>query len=367
MSESNYKPHARGANQNISYEVRVLEGYAETYPEEMREPFMWLGGYIPNACNRNLEVLQSRMSELGFDTTASTISKILRGHWQTDAKNQKLPTPVMKLSNFISLVDKLRQEDGLRAMAGKVPFIKTGTWDDISNYIDIRRAPDRICKFGLIIGPTGAQKTACLKHYVVENNHGSCKWIEAPEKPNLGQFVSDLAVAYGASLYHSQTQKKCKIAENVNSRRTIIVDNIQRLYREGDGANQTVFSFLQKLQDTTGCTVILSATVDFKLKFLAGATQGYFEQFEGRCGGKREFLELPMFTPRADIQQIAEAFHLVNADKHLKYLEEIARERGRIRILFNALQNAAQLASAEKTKLTINHVRAAMGEEQEAE
>jgi DNA transposition AAA+ family ATPase len=351
--------------QKVVYDVATLEQVSAGYPADMRENVVWLGRFIDRECGRNLSVLEARMKDLGFETTGGTISKILRGRWNKDAKGRATASPIMSQSSFAAMCDKLRSVSLQSAMAGSIPFVKTSTFDRIERYIEIRREKDRICKFGLIIGPTGAQKTASFKQYALENNHGQCIWMEAGETPSLSQFITDLAASYGASRHIHLTHKKLKIYECVDAGRTIIVDNIQRLYREGDMLEQQpLFNFLQKLQDEKGCTVIMSATPEFKGKFTAGLAKGYFEQFEGRCGGAGEFLVLPEFAPREDVLAIAEAYGLEGAKRHVKYLEEISRRRGRIRILFNALQTAKQIADLDSEKLAIEHVYAALGEEQ---
>lgn len=361
MSDSK-KPYNGGAA-NLNFEVSKLETIALTYPEEMREPFLWLAGYVRNECGCSLDVLEAKTKELKFQTTNSTFSKILRGRWQLDSHNRKI-TPIMASKNFLQLVERLRAEAQLNTLAGQVAFVKTGTTTLISDYIDVRRAPQRVCKFGFIGGPTGSQKTATFKHYCLLNNHGACIWMEAPERPKLGQFITDLAYRYGASIWLNRLKKENKIRESVNARRTIIVDNIQRLHDEknSDDQGREVFNYLQKLQDETGCTIILSATAEFYKKFTAGIAKGYYEQFEGRCGGRKQFLVLPEFAPREDVLQIAEAFGLKEPDRHTDYLEKIAQEPGRIRILFQALQSAKQVADNNSEVLTINHVKDAMDE-----
>jgi hypothetical protein len=45
-----------------------------------------------------------------------------------------------------------------------------------------------------------------------------------------------------------------------------------------------------------------------------------------------------------------------DAAKHARKLAQIAREPGRIRILFDDLQDAKQLAQSQKVALTIDHL-----------
>ena len=150
--------------------------------------------------------------------------------------------------------------------------------------------------------------------------------------------------------------------EAVTGKRTVIVENIQRLHDPRTGDKQAIFSFLQKLQEDTGCTVILTLTPTFEAILTSGRSRGFFEQFEGRAGGRRNFLRLPEYPPEDDVLMIAEAFGLQHAKKHLDYLVSIAREDGRIRILFENLQDAKIQAESKKEKLTIEHIQEERGE-----
>jgi DNA transposition AAA+ family ATPase len=348
---------------SISLEQAQIEAIAETYPE-IKEDFIWLAGYLRERCSRKFEVLEHRIREHGFKTDRTTLSRMFRGLWNKDSKGAATKHPLMSVLNFQQIVDTLRKEARREDLAGKVPFVETGTWEDIKLYIEIKRAPEQVCKFGLIIGPTGSQKSACVKHYRDLNNSGKVVHLEAPEKPTMTRFMRELGTAYGISQKYTCEPLRLRILENVKAAKCIIIDNIQRLYKERQGWNQEIFNFLQKLQDDTGCTIILVAVPEFEAILRNGRDRGYFEQFEGRVGGVSEFLTLPEYTPREDIKQIAESFGLKDRNKEVvEYLEKITRERGRIRILFNALQKAKRLADKDGEKLAIGHVRRARNEE----
>lgn len=353
-------PNVKVPKFQLHLEDATLASHAATYPESMRENFLWLGGFLREKCQRNLDALEAIMQKLGFKTTGGTISKIIVGRWSKDSEGNAT-APIMSIANFNQLVDKLREHARIQQMAGKVPFVETETWEDFKAYVDVRRARDQVCKFGLVIGPTGSQKTACAKNYTMLNNHGTVKHIEAPDTPTMCKFVTDLAVAYGGSIWASNQAKIVRIHENVNDTKTIIIDNIQRLYKPSQGWNQPIFNYLQKLQDDTGCTIILMCVPEFELTLTSGREKGYFEQFEGRCGGKDEFLLLPDWTPREDLLRIAAAFKLQDADKHVAVLEGLAKQRGRIRILFNVLQKAKRRAESDGSRgLRIAHVKAVL-------
>jgi DNA transposition AAA+ family ATPase len=334
---------------------------ATTLPESMREPFLWLGCYLRDRCNRSTDILETKIAEVGLNTTGSTIGKIINGMWKRDALGQPTAAPILAEKKFLDLVARLRKQDQFASMAGQVPFIETETWDKIREYIDIRRAEARVCKFGLIVGATGSQKTACLKQYALRNNHGKVVHLEAPDSASMSRFITELALAYGVGRNKKRFEKELAVFENVNKTKTIVIDNLQRLFKPSNGWNQPILSFLQKLQDDTGCTIILCCVPESEL---VQKGHGYFEQFEGRCGGREEFLWLPNFTQPAEIEQIAEAFKLKDAAKHIDELLRLARSRGRIRVLFNVLQLAKQDAEAdERNHITIHDVRAVLEEQ----
>lgn len=336
-------------------EARLINDVAARYPEPMREPFIWFANYVRERCHSNVDLVADQTKKMGFPTTEGTFSKILIGRWNTDSKNRPLKNPITNLENFLQIIDRLRSHDRAASLMGKVPFIKTSAWDKIEAYIEVRRAKDAICKFGIILGPTGAQKGACAKHYCRENNHGACSYFEAPYKPSLREFRMTLGSAFGCHVRHTDRERNARIKEGINETRTLYIANIQRLYIPGRGWYQDVFNWLQETQEVTDCTVILEGVLEFQNDLRLGQEQGYFEQFEGRCGG--DFLILPPFPPASDLYAIGEAFGLERDAKTLKLLDKIVHERGRIRRLFHILQKAKRVANVEGADMTLDHVR----------
>ena len=341
----------------------TLEKHAAAYPEEMREPFMWLGWYLREECGRDLEVLTTRLRDNGIENDKTTWSRILRGRWKQDATGAELPSPILAVPKFLRAVKCLRDEQRIREMAGKVPFIMTPTAQSIMDFIDIRRAPERVNRFGIVEGWTGTQKTATYREYCRQHNHGLCVWLEAPENGSIKEFLMWLGSKYGGAHSDGYERLRRRVIASVKSRNTIIIDNAQTMYDERRGQNQPAFNFLRRLQDERGCTIILSITHDAGEKMRDAMLQGYLEQFEGRAGGRRNFHLVPKYPTQEDILAIAEAFGLKDAKQHLDYMEKIAREPGRVRILFEDLQTAKVQAQAEKKGLTIEHVKQARDEE----
>lgn len=345
-------------------DAQTLEQRAMRLPEAMREPFIWLGSYCREECNREVDLLHKRLVEIGFSHDKTTWSKILRGMWNVDADGQPTESPCLAEDKFLRAVQALRNDARIKELGGRVPFVMTPTAERIFTFIDLKRAPDRVNKFGVIIGETGSQKSASTGEYARRNNHGAVVKVESPETASMTQFMTDLAAAYGYNAQAGYLRKKNYVLNVVNAKRTIIVENIQRLYEAGAGDKQPIFSFLQKLQEDTNCTIILTLTPVFERTLLAGVNKAFFEQFEGRAGGRRNFLRLPSYPEEDDVQAIARAFGLQDAGKHTADLVKIAHEPGRIRYLFEVLQDAK--IAAGSGKLTITHIREMLDETTEA-
>lgn len=344
------------------FDELTIENHAGHLPDEMREAFRWLATFCREDCNRDIHRLTERFKLVGIYHDSTTWSKILRGCWNRDKHGTPLVNPVISQEKFMTAVEALRNNVRAEALRGKVPFVETTTARSIMDYIELKCSPDRVNKFGVVVGPTGGQKTATFREFMRRRNHGTTRWMEAPENGSLSDLLNSLMAAFGYSTDSNLGRKRATLFEAVKPHHCLIVDNTQDLYRK-DSKDQPAFSFLRRLQEVTGCTIILSITSDFERVLLEGLIRGYFEQFEGRSGGRRKWLRLPEFAPEEDVLAIAQAFGLQDARKHAKELVAISREPGRIRRLFEDLQEGKLLANAAKAKLTMEHVREARGEE----
>lgn len=354
MDETTF-PTARFDETNIEQEAGHL-------PEEMRDGYRWIKTFCREECNRDIHRLTERFRAVGVEHDATTWSKILRGLWNRNPSGKTLPSPVISMDRFLKAVERLRADVRLGASRGRVGYVQTTTGTSIMDFVDRLRASDRVNKMGIVVGPTGSQKSATFIEISVRINHGSIHHIECPENGAMAEFTTVLATSFGFSKANATCQKRSLLLGCVRPHHCIILDNAQDLWRDGE-TKQPAFSFLRRLQDVSGCTIILSITNTFERQLMGGLIQGYFEQFEGRSGGRRKWLRLPEYAPEEDVLMIAKAFGLVEHQRHLKALVEISREPGRIRRLFEDLQEAKILANAENAKLTIDHIRAVRGED----
>jgi hypothetical protein len=344
-----------------------IETLVECFPPDLRSDIRWLATYLRDGCHSNLDTLVERGAPLGLETDKTTWSRVLRGRWNLDGEGKPLDSPVVSPRKLARAIDTLRLDASRRDLYGQVPFIETTVWDQIRSYIDIKRLPERANRFGLIIGHTGSQKTACYKEYrrrsdAAPDQAGCCIRIEAPVRTgHMAEFMRSLARAFGFDVSLSSARLRAKVSDAITYKHCLIIDNAQELYIAADGDEQSVFSWLKRIQDERNCAVILSITPTFEVSLTSGYQKDYFEQFVGRAGGRRNFLRLPQWPPEEDVLKISKAFGLREPDNHLDYLVKISREPGRIRILFEDLQSAKQLANGKP--LTISHVKNARDEE----
>jgi hypothetical protein len=346
--------------QRLKIDAVTIENVAKLYEPEIQEDIVWLGNYTRERCSKNFDILKSVVRKEGFkNASANFFYKIFTGRYR-DPKTGKY---LGRIENFRQIVSKLRKNYIITSRSGKTPFVETGTWNEIRDYIDSRREPDTVNKFGLIVKPTGAQGTECMKQYRDLNNSGKCVLVDAPETPTLGKFFTDLAMVYGGALSWSFQKKYEHILGAVDHTKTILVDNIQRLYSAKRAGDQPIFHFLQKIQEAKNCTIICSCTdVFYNGTLMLKARDNFFEQFIGRIGGLNEVLVLDEFAPRADLLAIARSFNLVKPEQAIDLLEKLSRKPGRIRVVFGALQKAKRAAVAENDDLRIEHLREAAQE-----
>lgn len=354
-------PMIRWDDVNIEKETAHL-------PPELREDYRWFKSWARDTGLRDMDTITNKLRELGIDRNKTTWSKILRGRWNRNEAAEET-TPVVSLDKLREEIEAVRTNQRVEALRGKVPFVSTTVWESIRDAIDARADSARVNKWVVIVGHTGSQKSACLNEFQRQRNHGRTRKIEAPENGTFSELLALIARSCGMSTSsNSAAAMRAKIFQAFGAgtptdraRRILIIDNAQELWDTKPNSKQQSFTFLRRLQDETGCTIVLSITPIFERLLVDGMIQGWFEQIEGRSGGRNSWLRLPEFPPAEDVLMIAKAFGMVDGKANEKKLVAISREPGRIRRLFEDLQEAKLLAG--KTPLTIAHIREARGEE----
>lgn len=347
---SNKDTHA--ASDTLALSAAQIEINIAHYPEEIKPDILWLAGYIRTECQCSLKVFMLRSQGAGVTRAQNTWYQIVTGRYFRTGGN------AAAVSKEIA---EIREYHNRGTVKGRMPFVETSTWHMVEDYIDALRAPDNICRMGIIAADTGTQKTACNIEYARRNNHGTTVRFEAPATPSLMKLIQKWLKCYTRKNYwRSCVHAENELRDQLNERKCVIIENAQRLYLPRRGADQPLFSFLQEIQEDTGCTLILVWTKGFTQTFLGGEDRAFFEQFVGRVGGVDQILTLPEKPPVKDLRKIAKTLHVQDDPKALDYLKQWASAEGKCRILFSKLQKAKRYAEAEDSEtIDLRHLAAA--------
>jgi len=338
------------------FEARILSA---GYPEEVLEDCIFLHQLNLQEFNGSHVLLAHCVrTELQIDKSDNYFYQLLGGkYFRRDKKTGKINGSI---DGVREITKALREWATFNAEAGEMPFVDTPTWKQLSDYLDIKREPTEVCKFGAVVGDTGTGKSRMGKRYALLHNHGKTVHIESPSNGTISQFQVKLGQPYGVSVSAPAQERRVRIAQCVRRDSTIFVDNIQKLYNEKNGANQHVLNYLQELQDDTGCTIIMYWVPTFTDKLRNGVNQRYFEQFVGRLGGLDTILELPEYAPMADLRAIQAKMQIAGGQKALDLMKYWSRQPGRLRILYKQLQRARRHATDDGvTGINFAHLESA--------
>jgi DNA transposition AAA+ family ATPase len=370
--EATAETKSKRPNQVIYWDDTHIETETAQMPPALREGYRWLKLYAREECKRDVDVLTAKFRDRGVTIDKTNWTRVLKGRWKKDAYGEEIPTPCIAAANLLQSITALREQVRVEILQGRMPFVETDTFHTIRRFVEKKMKPDRVNRFGVITGPTGTQKSASYKELARRNP--KIKWLEAPDNASLKEFVLRLAVKCGASRNASHTSARARIFEDIGREHCIIIDNTQDLVRSKreltqmgkQDYTQPAYQFMRSLQDENDCTFIWSITPENE-DMMFDSKSLYYEQFEGRAGGRDGFLRLQDYPPRKDLIKIAEALGLRNAERHADLLVEIGKERGRIRRFFEILQEAKNAAEAESERLTIEHIEEQLEERRSEE
>lgn len=343
----------------IRKDLAHFEARIAHYPDDVKEDATWLYQFNQSQFTGHYPLLAALVrKEAKLDLSDQYFYQVLGGKYFRPDPNK--PGKVLgSVERFKEVVEWLRRWSIFNSEAGGMPFVETPTWKELDDYITAVRAPENPCKFGAVAGSTGSGKSRMLKRWALLHNHGNTAHVEAPSSGRLPRFQMKLGAQFGISLTAETHERLVRLAECITSKRTIIIDNVQKLYNPKSGANQPVLNYLQELQDDTGCTIILSWTPVFTQTLRDETNTQYFEQFVGRMGGLDSIFELPEYAPKADLKAIAEKMRVCGGEKALTIMKGWSRQPGRLRILFKRLHLARLEANEEGSKdIKLAHLEA---------
>ena len=353
----------------IYWDDARIEREMALFPAALQEPYQWLKVYTREECRRDVDVLVTQAKLLGVTIDKTNWTRVLKGRWKMDGRGRELPNPYVSATNLLNAITSLREQKRVELLQGAMPFVETFIFTTIRSFIEKKMRRDRVNKYGVIVGPTGLQKTASYKE--IARRLPGCKWIESSDNASMADFVKRLAHKCGAARNSNVPAARGKIMDcfmPVNGQpKCLIIDNTQDMVKPdnnvmgGPKGRQPFYHFIRTLQEETGCAVIESITPEDE-ETMFDPKSIYLEQFEGRAGGRDGFLRLPNFSPKKDLVLFALALGLKDAGKHEDELAKIGSERGRIRRYLEVLQEAKDYADDDKKPFTITHVRMAIEE-----
>lgn len=369
MSENKAR-EARQAT-TIYWDDPHIEAEMQLFPRDLREIYREAKIYVRDVCKRDVDVWVERAKTQGVTIDKTNWVRVFKGRWKTDADGNELASPYVSATNLLQAFTAVLKQVRVELLQGGMPFVETTTFQTIRRFIEKKMRKDRVNRFGVILGPTGTQKTASYKELAMRLP--LLKWMESTDNGSLKEFVIRFAVKCGASRSISYGPARAKIFEAMMPHnglpKGIIVDNMQDMVKSDKKLvamgksieTQPAYQFLRSLQDETGCAIIWSITPENEDQMFKSESI-YLEQFEGRAGGRDGFLRLPNHPPKKDVVMIAETLGLKNAEQHGDLLHTIAKERGRIRRFFEIMQEAKDEATLDGETFTIEYVQQARDE-----
>ena len=348
-----------------------VEAEAQLFPKEIQPLYVWLKVAVRDDFKRDVDVLVERARKVGVSIDKTNWVRVLKGRWRHDADGNELPNPYVSATNLLQAITAIKNDVRVELLQGGMPFVETSTFMTIKRFIEKKLRKDRVNAFGVILGPTGTQKTASYKELAMRLQY--LKWMESTDNGSLKEFVIRFAVKCGASRSISYGPARAKIFESMmavnGQRKGIIVDNMQDMIRSDKKLlamgksieTQPAYQFLRSLQDETNCAVIWSITPENEEQMFKSDSI-YLEQFEGRAGGRDGFLRLPNYPPKKDLVQIAQTLGMVKAEEHGDFLHSLGKERGRIRRFFEIMQDAKDEAALDGQPFSIDYVQEAVSE-----
>lgn len=313
--------------------VEATKALETTLPEQAKA-IRWLHSFYYDS-GKSLADLGA---DLGYD--GGNISKVFSGKYEGD------------LAAFCKAVDRLRKLTEERASIQRAPYIETSLYRDIE---ETCQAALTYQKINFIYGESQVGKTAALKHYALEHNHGETVYVEMPVGGSLSNFLSALASKVRISNQQHAAELQLNIAKCFGPNNLLIVDEASRALqaRSYAGPGLKTIDFIRSLHDQTGCGVVLCGTNVFREQMADRALAKFLNQFNRRCLIRRQLADIPS---RADLNAFARHYGLEAASGDAYQLQrDVVREHG-LGVWLTVLMAAARGASNKKTTLTWEHV-----------
>lgn len=299
-----------------------LQVYRDTQrlPPETESSLEWFWGYSVD----ELGLDKDRICEaLGYDET--TVYRLFAGKYDGG------------LERIAEAIQALRTR-----VAGRVSsLIETPVTRRIFEALDYARNTGSMV---LVRGESGRGKTYCVREWSRRNNHGRTIYVRCPSGCTRAALVREVALASGFGIAGKKTTLlEAQIRSSFDRRRTLIVDEAGHLV-PGNGSNaRQLLEFLRDIHDMCESGVVMIFTSVYWDQICEGPLAPFFDQFIGR---KRYEVHIPEGTIfREEVEAIVRGYGF--SEDAIPVAAEIARERGKLRMLFGDLANARVIAERQ--------------------
>ena len=276
---------------------------------------------------------------------AAVLSQVFRGKYTA------------KVDNTVAAIERFFKIEEMRSQVQKVPFIPTSLTRKIWNVCDLAVKFQRI---GFIFSESQIGKSAALKSYTAEHNHGSTIYVSVPTGGTLLNFQAALAKALRISPHQRQAELRERIKAAFDDRMLLIVDEAHQCIPSRQSTSyrslQTL-EFVREIGDSRGCGMVLCATNVFPKAMKEDAGVGkILEQIKRR---RFAMLNLPPEPTQADLNTFAAHYGLEPSEGESRLIEkQVINEEG-LGMWLTYLRMANELAANGKTRLLWAHVLSA--------
>ena len=271
------------------------------------------------------------------------------------------------LLDAIETLRKIEEERSGQAHSG---FIETRLAKEIAKRCKKALLRQRIM---FIFGDSQIGKSAALKQFQKDNNHGQTVYVETPTGGGVGSFVFALAKQFSIpTKMGCRASLRERVVESFDSRMLLIVDEAHRCLHPRNTAGLEVFSFLRELWNRRQCGIVLAFTNEGRDAFLHGPHAATLAQLWRR---RITPLQLPNVPPDDDAALFASAYGLPQAtdepvtvrvtltdergksqtkphsDSPLRLQREVLKTEG-LGVWIGILQDASDMAAEQERKIT---------------
>lgn len=305
-------------------------------PQEHVEELMWFHQY---ALDEHLSY-EKLEGFLGYDK--STIFRVLKGTYEGSWKN--IIEAIRKWRKEVkSLQDLAERRSGLQSIQFvENSFTKRLNWI-LTRTLDYSRQ-------SLILGDGGMGKTAGLKHWGKENNHGRSVIVEAMPVGGAKGLLRQIAEKVSVNKNQGLNSMLEAVIRAFDHNRILIIDEIQHhAPAPGSKSKPIAIDLMRRIADISGCGLALIGTNQTANNLKANPD--FYEQVIRRCGKP---YYLPDTFVEADVLPIVSQFLKRPSKDFMEVMVSWANDRevGRLNYIVDMITFAAQIAHDTKKTLT---------------